>query len=105
MFIPHLAAYDLVPWPKLRDHLISSHPHTQPLFALVLANLVVEWLGTAEDLFTWDFDTGLPTGVAAGFVQHVKELGSWGAKERVLVEGGEELGGLCRIVGGLGEAG
>jgi len=77
MFVPHISAFDFLPWPELRDYLIAHHPHpslinasisnasnpittnnpiptNREILTWIVANFHVEWPYGNDRIFEWD---------------------------------------------------
>jgi len=57
MFVPHISAFDFLPWPKLRDYLIAHHPPASLVAASVAGNANPNTpnvpLPTSREIMTW----------------------------------------------------
>lgn len=70
--------------PEIRDLLISNAGSSREILVLIISNLAVEWGGTAEDIFLWDYRAGLPIRISPDFIAHVRDLNNWAINIKVL---------------------
>jgi len=77
MFVPHISAFDFLPWPELRDYLIAYHPPpslinssiasnanpnttnvpiptNREILTWIVANFHVKWPYGNDRIFEWD---------------------------------------------------
>lgn len=71
----------------MRNYLISDGKHPEKEFIVaIMSNLQIDWPHSAEDLFSWDYQTGVATGVSALFSAHMLDLNNWAINAKLLAK-------------------
>lgn len=73
--------------PRIRDYLIEDGktPEKEVIVA-IMSNLQIDWPHSAEELFSWDYETGVATGVSTSFLVHVRDLNNWAINAKLLAK-------------------
>lgn len=53
---------------------------------MIISNFTISWPWNTEDIFTWDFKSGLAIGVSPFFMEYVQDIGNWAINDKVLKE-------------------
>lgn len=49
-----------------------------------MSNLSMDWPGSTEEIFSWDYQQGVATGVNPAFIVHILDINNWGINSKVL---------------------